>query len=74
MNCADCFQRLIEFLEDDFDPTMAASLSEHFAECDGCAAKKIEDYLMQRVRDCCAQDVAPDNLRTRIADRVKSSS
>lgn len=72
MNCADCFRRLVEFLEEDFDPATAASLSEHFAECDGCSATKIEDYLVKRVRDCCAQDVAPADLRDRIVAKVQS--
>ena len=71
MDCSDCIERLAAFLESDFDPAAAAALSEHIAACEGCGKTRIEDALLRKVRDCCAHDTAPPDLRDRIIERIR---
>ena len=69
-DCGNCIDRLLEFLEKDFDPMVAADLSAHLADCDGCSKARVEDALVRKVRDC-TQDHAPSELRDRIIEHIR---
>ncbi len=69
-DCGNCIDRLVEFLEKDFDPALAADLSAHLDECDGCSKARVEDALVRKVRDC-TQNNAPPELRDRIIERIR---
>lgn len=71
IGCRDCISKLAEFLEKDFDPALAAELSRHLEECDGCSQQRIEDALVRKVRDCNAQENAPAELRERITRTIE---
>lgn len=70
IGCGDCIAKLAEFLERDFDPALAAELSRHLEECDGCSQQRVEDALTRKVRDCTSHESAPAELRERIAREI----
>lgn len=71
LDCGDCLDRLAEFLDKDFDPALAAQLSTHLEECAGCSKTRVEDALVQKVRDCQGHGTAPPSLRERIIERIE---
>ena len=72
-DCGNCVDRLVEFLERDFDPALLADLSTHLDDCDGCSKSRVEDALVRRVRDC-TKDNAPPELRERIIERIRPTT
>lgn len=72
-DCGNCIDRLVEFLEKDFDPALAADLSAHLDECGGCSKARVEDELIRKVRDCTRKS-APSELRERIVEHIRPST
>ena len=71
-DCGNVLQRLADFLDSDFDPALAAELTRHLDECTGCAKARIDDALVRKMRDC-TRERAPDELRDRVAARLRPS-
>jgi mycothiol system anti-sigma-R factor len=72
MDCGDCLERLYAYLDRELSPTEITDVKSHLSDCGGCEDQfVIEERFLARVRDCCAEDVAPTELRTRIVARLR---
>lgn len=72
-DCGNCIDRIVEFLDSDFDPALAADLSAHLDECGGCSKARVEDELVRKVRDC-TKSRAPAELRDRIIEHIRPTT
>lgn len=72
MDCADCLERLYAYLDRELNPDEVTEVRTHLDDCGGCDDNfVIEERFLARVRDCCAEDKAPVELRTRIVTRLR---
>jgi mycothiol system anti-sigma-R factor len=72
MDCADCLERLYTYLDRELAPTELTEVRAHLEDCGGCEDSFVlEERFLARVRDCCQEDVAPTELRTRIVARLR---
>jgi mycothiol system anti-sigma-R factor len=72
MDCGDCLERLYAYLDRELSPAEITDVKSHLADCGGCEDQfVIEERFLARVRDCCREDVAPTELRTRIVARLR---
>ena len=72
MDCDDCLKRLYAFLDQELGPTDRAKVAKHIADCGDCGDDfDFEARFLQVIRDCGTSDVAPAELRQRIADRLR---
>jgi mycothiol system anti-sigma-R factor len=75
MDCADCLERLYTYLDRELAPAEVSEVRAHLDECGGCEDSFVlEQRFLARVRDCCQEDVAPTELRTRIVARLRMES
>ena len=72
MDCADCLERLYSYLDRELKPAELIEVKVHLDDCGGCEDNFVlEERFLARVRDCCQEDVAPSELRTRIVARLR---
>jgi mycothiol system anti-sigma-R factor len=72
MDCADCLERLYSYLDRELAPAELTEVRAHLDDCGGCEDNFVlEERFLARVRDCCQEDVAPMELRTRIVARLR---
>jgi mycothiol system anti-sigma-R factor len=72
MDCADCLERLYSYLDRELSPGELTAVRTHLDDCGGCEDSFVlEERFLARVRDCCHEDVAPTELRTRIVARLR---
>ena len=72
MDCADCLERLYSYLDRELKPAELTEVKVHLDDCGGCEDNFVlEERFLARVRDCCQEDVAPTDLRTRIVARLR---
>jgi mycothiol system anti-sigma-R factor len=72
MDCADCLERLYSYLDRELAPAELTEVRAHLDDCGGCEDNFVlEERFLARVRDCCQEDVAPTELRTRIVARLR---
>lgn len=72
MDCAGCLERLYAYLDRELGPAEVTEVRAHLDECGGCDENfVIEERFLTRVRDCCTEDKAPAELRTRIVTRLR---
>jgi mycothiol system anti-sigma-R factor len=72
MDCNDCFERLYTYLDRELSPVEVTEVRSHLDECGGCEDTfVIEQRFLERVRDCCTEDKAPTDLRSRIVTRLR---
>jgi mycothiol system anti-sigma-R factor len=75
MDCADCLERLYTYLDRELAPAEVTLVRAHLDDCGGCEDSFVlEQRFLARVRDCCQEDVAPTELRTRIVARLRMES
>jgi mycothiol system anti-sigma-R factor len=75
MDCADCLERLYAYLDRELLPAEVTEVRAHLDDCGGCEDSFVlEQRFLARVRDCCQEDVAPTELRTRIVARLRMES
>jgi mycothiol system anti-sigma-R factor len=75
MDCADCLERLYSYLDRELSPAELTDVRGHLDDCGGCEDSFVlEERFLARVRDCCQEDVAPTDLRTRIVARLRMES
>jgi mycothiol system anti-sigma-R factor len=72
MDCAECLERLYSYLDRELAPAEFTEVRAHLDDCGGCEDNFVlEERFLARVRDCCQEDVAPTELRTRIVARLR---
>jgi mycothiol system anti-sigma-R factor len=75
MDCADCLERLYAYLDRELAPAEVIHVRAHLDDCGGCEDNFVlEERFLARVRDCCQEDMAPRELRTRIVARLRMES
>ena len=75
MDCVDCLERLHAYLDRELAPAEVTQVRAHLDDCGGCEDSFVlEQRFLARVRDCCQEDVAPTELRTRIVARLRMES
>jgi mycothiol system anti-sigma-R factor len=75
MDCTDCLERLYSYLDRELAPAEVTEVRAHLDDCGGCEDSFVlEQRFLARVRDCCQEDVAPTELRTRIVARLRMES
>jgi len=75
MDCADCLERLYTYLDRELAPAEVTQVRAHLDDCGGCEDSFVlEQRFLARVRDCCQEDAAPTELRTRIVARLRMES
>jgi mycothiol system anti-sigma-R factor len=72
MDCGDCLERLYSYLDRELSAAEVTQVRVHLDDCGGCEDQfVVEERFLARVRDCCHEDVAPSELRTRIVARLR---
>lgn len=75
MDCDGCLERLYPYLDRELDESELAAVRAHLADCGPCEDNFVfERRFLDAIRDCCASDVAPKELRERIVLRVRAAS
>ncbi|MBC8134386.1 MAG: zf-HC2 domain-containing protein [Fibrella sp.] len=65
--CQEAVKRLTDYLSNELEPTEAATIQTHLAQCKGCFAKfHFEDTLLRTIREKVEHVRAPQTLREKI--------
>ncbi len=73
LDCGDCLERLYAYLDRELAPKESSAVRTHLDECVGCEDNfAVEERFLKLVRDCCTEDVAPNELRNRIVTRLRT--
>lgn len=72
MDCNDCLERLYTYLDRELSASEMTEVKGHLADCGPCEDEfVVSERFLARVRDCCQEDVAPTELRSRIVARLR---
>jgi hypothetical protein len=72
MDCDDCLEKLDAFLDKELGPKELAEVATHIADCGDCGDDfDFEARFIKVIRDCGTSDVAPPELRRRVAERLR---
>ena len=72
-NCSEVLADVWAFLDDELDPERRANVRRHLEECSPCLDEAgIDRKLKELLARKCGGDHAPDDLRERIAQQLKS--
>jgi mycothiol system anti-sigma-R factor len=75
MDCDDYLEKLYAFLDQELDVTDRKKVASHLEGCTDCGDKAaFEERFLAIIRDCGTSDVAPEELRRRVADRLRSDA
>jgi mycothiol system anti-sigma-R factor len=75
VDCNDCVERLYAFLDLELDAKDLASVRAHVSGCDDCGdVLGLEARFLDRLRDCCTSDVAPEQLRQRVIAKLRGAT
>ncbi|MEO7068995.1 MAG: mycothiol system anti-sigma-R factor [Nostocoides sp.] len=70
-DCSQILHRLYEYLDGEMTSADTHKIAIHLAECAPCMEQHdIEQAVKALVRRSCAQECAPDALRTSIVQRI----
>ena len=73
MDCDDCLEKLYAFLDQELGSRDREKVARHVEGCTDCGDNlAFEERFLQVIRDCGTSDVAPVDLRRRIAERLRS--
>lgn len=72
MDCDDCLEKLYAFLDQELGPAELQQVAKHLEGCADCGDNlAFEERFLKVIRDCGTADVAPAELRKRVADRLR---
>lgn len=72
MDCIECLERLYPYLDKELSQEEIGIVQQHLDDCRGCAGHFVfEAQFIQKIRDACADDRAPEHLRERIVLRLR---
>ncbi len=72
MDCDDCLERLYAFLDKELGAVERVEVAKHIADCGDCGGDfQFEARFLEIIRDCGTSDVAPAELRQRVAERLR---
>jgi mycothiol system anti-sigma-R factor len=72
MDCDDCLEKLYQFLDQELGPTERKEMARHLEGCDDCGDTVVfQERFLKVIQDCGTSDVAPAELRKRVAERLR---
>ena len=72
MDCDDCVERLYAFLDTELSETELVAVRTHLEGCDDCPDHfAFEARFLELLRECCATDAAPKELRAKVILRLR---
>ncbi len=72
MDCDDCLDKLYAFLDQELGPAERKEVAQHLEGCDDCGDSVVfEERFLKVIRDCETSDLAPADLRRRVAERLR---
>ncbi|TME26476.1 MAG: mycothiol system anti-sigma-R factor [Chloroflexi bacterium] len=72
MDCDDCLDKLYTFLDKELAPTERTAVAQHLSDCGDCEDNfGFEERFLEVLRDCGTADIAPRELRERVAERLR---
>ena len=75
MDCGDCIERLFVFLDTELSEAELRSVRSHLEGCDDCDENFVfEARFLEQLRECCTSDVAPEELRRRVIEKLQGES
>lgn len=73
IECAGVLKDVWQFLDDELDPANRAAVEAHLDGCSPCLEEaNLDQKLKALLHSKCGGDVAPDDLRDRVAARLRS--
>ena len=74
MSCSEMVRRLDDYVDRTLSPSELEQVEEHLRECVTCAAQfRFEVSLIEALRERLQRITLPDDLFSRIRDRLASS-
>src|SRR5207253_2899760 len=65
-------EKLYQFLDQELGPTERKEIARHLEGCDDCGDTVVfQEQFLKVIRDCGTSDVAPAELRKRVAERLR---
>lgn len=65
--CDDCGKHLYEYQHHELTADEATRIEAHLQECPACMSLwQEEEAISRRLRQCCASDAAPEQLRVKV--------
>jgi mycothiol system anti-sigma-R factor len=72
MDCDDCLDKLYAFLDKELGAAERTEIARHLEGCGDCGDNLVfEERFLKVIRDCGTSDVAPTELRQRVAERLR---
>jgi mycothiol system anti-sigma-R factor len=72
MDCDDCLEKLYAFLDQELGSAERKEMAQHIEDCADCGDNLVfEERFLKVIRDCGTSDVAPAELRQRVADSLR---
>jgi hypothetical protein len=71
MSCEELLRRLTEYQEGVLPPELCAEIERHVAGCGDCSALEQDLADLARICRSCDPPRLPDDVRRRIAERLK---
>ena len=73
MNCRECMERLDQLVDRELTDSEMAEAQFHIEDCLPCAERyRFEEGMKRLVKVCCSEDRAPDALRLRLQEILRS--
>ncbi|MDV3220018.1 mycothiol system anti-sigma-R factor [Intrasporangium sp.] len=73
-DCSEALLRVYEFLDGELGPSECAKIQAHLDECGPCFNEyNLDTTLKSLIKRSCANEHAPDTLRTAIMARISLS-
>jgi len=75
MDCDDCLDKVYAFLDQELGANERKQVASHLDGCTDCGDNlAFEERFLEVIRDCGTSDVAPTELRRRVAERLRSEA
>jgi len=72
MDCDDCLEKLYQFLDQELGPSERTEMARHLEGCADCGDTVVfQERFLKVIRDCGTSDLAPAELRQRVAERLR---
>jgi len=71
MNCDELLRRLTEYRDGALDERICEEIRLHLAQCDSCADVQRDLASLARLCGCSDPPRMPEDLRRRLADRLR---
>lgn len=71
LNCQECVELLVEYLEGELDPALQKQLDEHFSACPPCV-NYVDSYRKSMKMVSHFREIAPSDVPPELEERLRS--